>query len=780
MNKIQQIELSTAMKIKYIDYALSVVLGRALPDVRDGSKWVHRRILFSMFELGLTPDKPYKKSARIVGDVLGKWHPHGDSSVYDAMVRMAQDFSMSIPLLDGHGNWGSQDGDEAAAYRYSEARLSKLALELLRDINKNTVNFIPNFDGEEEEPTVLPSRYPNLLVNGSEGIAVGLATKFPPHNLKDAIDTVVYQIDNPNCTIEDLVNILKAPDFPTKAEILNPKDMLDLYTNGHGKIVMRSKYHLEIEDKKTNIIFTEIPYQIAKSNLLDVLYSLNKEIIKKDKEKDVVIKAKIPEISEVIDESDKEVGIRINIKLKKNADVEKVLALLFKNSDLQCNYNAHFTAVYGTNQLLEHLSLKEINTYYINHQKEVISRRTQFDLDKANKRLHILNGLIKAIENIDETIKLIRNSKTNKEAKEKLCEFLSIDDIQSQAILDLKLQRLTGLEIDTLKKEYNDLLKTVEYLQSILNNEEKLLEVLKTELIVIRDKYGNVRRTQLVYENNIKAISTVDLIEQYNTKLILTEQNWIKKIPLTSLRGKGSDEQKLKENDVIVQEVDSCNKAVVYLFTNKSNRYKLNAYDIEDKSPKQMGEYIPNLIDLEPNEKVIKLVSLEDETKAQGYILSVFSNGKIAKVPIKSFISANKKLQNCYSIESELLDIHYINEDVDVLIVSSEGKGLIVNTTDIPSKQSRNTQGNIAMNLGETEGNKVISCMIKPNQSLNFTLITSKGKQKEFRLDDVAPTGKSFEQRNLYKYLSGKARNQGSFIHNSRTNGDLVEKVIYE
>ena len=434
MDNIKNVSYCETMKDGYIDYALSVIIDRALPDVRDGLKPVHRRILYDMNELGLTPDKKYKKSARIVGDVLGKYHPHGDSSVYEAMVRLAQDFSMRYPLVDGHGNFGSIDGDSPASMRYTEAKMDKLSLEMLKDINKNTVDFAPNFDGDETEPTILPSRFPNLLVNGGSGIAVGYATNMPPHNMKDTIDQIIYQIDNPNCTIKELVNILKAPDFPTGGTIVNPEQMETLYSNGKGRIVIRAKYHIEDEDQ---IVFTEIPYGVNKSKLLDELTILATGEIKTKKEGKKVltinVKPEIPEIDEVIDESNERNGIRIIVSVKNKKNVEKVLSLLFAKSKLQSTFGANYVAIKG-NKLLRNLSLKAINSYYIEHQKEVLARRTQYDLTNAERRLEILDGYVIALKDVDYTIKLIKESSNKSEAKQKLIDNLGVNEKPAEAI----------------------------------------------------------------------------------------------------------------------------------------------------------------------------------------------------------------------------------------------------------------------------------------------------------------------------------------------------------
>ncbi|APH20989.1 TPA: DNA gyrase/topoisomerase IV subunit A [Clostridium botulinum] len=770
MSNIKQINISEVMKTKYLDYAMSVIMGRALPDVRDGLKWVHRRIIFSMYELGITPEKGYRKSARIVGDVLGKYHPHGDSSVYDSMVRMAQDFSLRHPLIDGHGNWGSIDGDSAAAYRYTEAKMKKITLDLLKDINKNTVDFIPNFDGEEKEPSILPSRFPNLLVNGAEGIAVGVATAIPPHNLSETINTVIYQINNPNCEIKELIKILKAPDFPTGGEIINPQNMINVYTNGYGKIIMRAKYHIEESNKNKNIIFTEIPYQVNKSQLLENLFMLSndttKTIIRGNKKEEVTVKAKISGINEIVDESDRN-GMRINIKLKKNTNPNKILPLLFKYSNLQSNYNANFTTIYGTNQLLEHLNLKKILQYYIEHQKEVLTRRTQFELDKSLKRLHILEGLKISISDIDKTIKLIKNSKSKIEAKDKLINELKIDEIQANSILELKLQRLTGLEIATIEDEYKTLTNTVVYLNSILNNENKLLEVLKQELIEIRDKYGDERRTKLVYKDNIQEITQENLIEDNTVTLVLTKDGYLKK------NLKYSESQKLKEQDEIIQMFQTTNKTDILLFTNKGNVLIRKTYDLDEWQPSAYGTFIPNWLGehLQKNEKIIHIATTKDY---KGQVLTVFQNGNIGSTGlIKYKCKTNRQVpMDAYNTESPLIDIKVVTEDVDIFLLTDEGKALIVNTkkSGIRPTKSRDTKGVVGIRL--KEDNKVIGAIIDCKED-NFTIYSEKGKEIDYMLDDVATnTEKSWKD-----YLTMKRANQGNFIYNTRQKKDKIIKM---
>lgn len=756
----------------YINYAMSVIISRAIPDIRDGFKPVQRRILYAMNNLGITKNHPYKKSARTVGDVLGKYHPHGDGSVYDAMVYLTQDFKMRYPLIDGHGNWGTIDGEKAAAMRYTESRLENISSEMLKSLPKDTVDFIPNFDNEEKEPVVLPNIIPNILINGSNGIAVGLATYIPPHNLSNVVDTVIYQIENPNCSIKDLVNVLKAPDFPTGGVIINPKDLVKMYSEGHGKIKIRAKYHIEHYKNNRNkqcsqLVFTEIPYNVNLSDLFSSLKILSFGGIKKTKDAKgkIVIKEIIPKIkgiTDIYDDSGID-DIRIVMKLDNNTNINKTLALLFKYSKLENNFCSNFVAVEG-NKLYDNdkMNLKFIIDRYLNFQKEVLTRRCKYDLAKAEKRIHILEGLKIAINNIDRVIVLIRSSKSTQEAKTNLTNTFNLSEKQTQAILDLKLQRLTKLEIDDVDKEYNDLSRTTEILKKQLSNEKELLELLKTELIEIKDKYGDERKTEIIYEDTLQEISSDELIEDYNCRLILTSQGYIKK------HLKQSDNHKIKDDDFIIQEELSTNKSQILLFSNQGNRYKIPCYDLETKEPKVLPQYMPNLIELQDNEQIIAMASID---KPVGYVICVYEDGKISKIDINSYLSSNKKLANCYSNKSKLTSIKYIKEDVNVLLISSEGKALIVNTDRINPKSSRNSQGNVGMKL---DNHAIVGCIIDVNEDINFELETEKGKLKEFMLNDIAPTGRNNEERTIFSYILGRCGNGGSFLINTRSNNDKI------
>jgi DNA gyrase subunit A len=762
-NTIIKSDINYEMKTRYLDYAMSVITDRALPDVRDGLKPVHRRIIYAMHELGLTPDKGYRKCARIVGDVLGKYHPHSDTAVFDSLVRMAQDFSIRYPLVDGHGNFGSVDGDSSAAMRYVEARMQKLTLKLLEGIDKNTVDFIPNFDGEEREPSVLPSRFPNLLVNGSEGIAVGMATSIPSHNLVEVINAILCLIDNSNCTIEDLVKYIIAPDFATKATIINPQDILEMYKNGKGKIIIRSKYHIEQEEKIKKIVFTEIPYQTNKATICETIANL---II----DKDDILKS----LLDIRDESDRE-GMRIVVELRKSTDENLILARLFKKTKLQINYNAIFRAI--VNNVPKILSLKEILQYYIDYQKEILTRRTQFDLNKSQLRLHILEGLNISIDKMDLTIKLIRESKSKSEARVSLIKNLNIDEAQSNAILELKLQRLTNLETETIKKEYDDLLHQIDYLQSILHDKLKLANILKEELIEIKNKYGDERRTKLIYEDIIPEIKKQDLIEDHAITMVLTKGQYLKKTL------KYSETQKLKENDEILQMIQTSNAQDLLLFTDQGRVFTRKIYAltgvIECTAMGSYGEYIPNLLKdyLNPDEKIIYITS--PITYDKGYMLYIFENNNIVKMAMKPYHSTQNRMtpQDAFNTDNNLKYIKYIENDIDILSLSSEGKILIQNTKDINSKKSnggKKSMGNTFMKLDN--GINIVGVIFNPAKDAIIEFQTEKKGSIEINLSDIAQTSKN--KISYFDHCTGKKNSTGNFVYNCRQKNDKIIKLL--
>ena len=688
--KVISVDIKNEMKRCYIDYAMSVIVGRALPDVRDGLKPVHRRILYSMQELGLYPEKGYRKCARIVGDVLGKYHPHGDSSVYDALVRMAQDFSMRYMLVDGHGNFGSVDGDGAAAMRYTESRMNKIAIEMLRDINKNTVEFMPNFDGEEQEPVVLPSRFPNLLVNGSSGIAVGMATNIPPHNLGEIIDGTIMLIDNPDVTVLDLMTKIKGPDFPTGATIMGKSGIRAAYETGRGKIVVRANADIEEENGRHKIIVTEIPYQVNKAKLVENIADLVKD-------------KKITGISDLRDESDRE-GMRVVIELKRDANPNIVLNLLYKHTKLQDTFGVIMLALVNNEPKV--LNLKQVLEEYIEFQKEVITRRTIFDLDKAEARAHILEGLKIALDNIDEVISIIRNSKTGEIAKNALIERFNFSEKQCQAILEMRLRRLTGLERDKIEDEYNELMKQIEYLKSILDSEEKLLGVIKDELIEIKAKYSDERRSRI--EKVLNEIDIEDLIQEEDVVITLTNSGYVKRISADTYSaqkrgGKGIQAMTTKEDDFVEHLMITSTHSDVLFFTNKGRVYKLRAYEIPDAGRQAKGTNLINIIAIEPDEKIQTVLTVTDDKK-EGFLFMGTKKGIVKKTPISEFKNLRKNGLIAISLkdEDELLKVKNTYGDANIMVVTQNGYAVKFNEKDVRS-MGRTASGVKAINLKDDD-----------------------------------------------------------------------------
>ena len=688
--KIISVDIKNEMKKCYIDYAMSVIVGRALPDVRDGLKPVHRRILFSMQELGLYPEKGYRKCARIVGDVLGKYHPHGDSSVYDALVRMAQDFSMRYMLVDGHGNFGSVDGDGAAAMRYTESKMNKIAIEMLRDISKNTVDFMPNFDGEEQEPVVLPSRFPNLLVNGSSGIAVGMATNIPPHNLGEIIDGTVMLIDNPDVTVLDLMTKIKGPDFPTGATIMGKAGIRAAYETGRGKIVVRANAEIEEENGKHKIIVTEIPYQVNKAKLIENIADLVKD-------------KRITGISDLRDESDRE-GMRIVVELKRDANPNIVLNLLYKHTKLQDTFGVIMLALVNNEPKV--LNLKQILENYVEFQKEVITRRTIFDLNKAEARAHILEGLKIALDNIDEVISIIRNSKTSEIAKNTLIERFDLSEKQCQAILEMRLRRLTGLERDKIEDEYNELMKQIEYLQSILVSEEKLLGVIKDELMEIKTKYSDERRSKI--EKILNEIDIEDLIQEEDVVITLTSSGYVKRISADTYSaqkrgGKGIQAMTTKEDDFVENVMITSTHSDVLFFTNKGRVYKLRAYEIPDAGRQAKGTNLINLIAIESDEKIQTVLTVTDDKK-EGFLFMGTKQGIVKKTPISEFKNLRKNGLIAISLKDgdELLKVKNTYGDANIMVVTQNGYAVKFNEKNVRS-MGRTASGVKAINLKDDD-----------------------------------------------------------------------------
>lgn len=671
-NRILPIEIGHEMKKSYIDYAMSVIAGRALPDVRDGLKPVHRRILYSMSELNLTPDKPYRKSARIVGDVLGKYHPHGDSAVYLAMVRMAQDFSTRGLLVDGHGNFGSVDGDSPAAMRYTEARMSKLALELLRDIDKETVDFIPNFDESLKEPSVLPSRFPNLLVNGSSGIAVGMATSIPPHNLGEVIDATIHLIDNEECGVEDLIQFIQGPDFPTSAIIMGKENIAEAYRTGRGKVKVRARAYIEeLAKGKQQIVVTEIPYQVNKAKLVEKIAELVKD-------------KKLEGISDLRDESNRN-GMRIVIELKRDANANIVLNKLYKHSQMEDTFSIIMLALVNGEPKV--LNLKQILHHYVQHQKDVVTRRTQFDLNKAESRAHILEGLRIALDNLDEVIKLIRGSKTGQEAKDGLINRFNLSDVQAQAILDMRLQRLTGLERDKIEAEYDELLKKINKLREILSNERLLMNVIKQELSIIKENYADERRTEIRHAEG--EIDMRDLIENEEVAVTLTHFGYIKRMPIDTYKsqnrgGRGISALTTREEDFIKELITTHTHSRLLFFTNKGRVYTLNAYEIPEAKRQAKGSAIVNLLQLNSDEKIATMISIDDASENE-YLLLSTKKGIVKKTKREEFKNINKSGLIAIGLreDDELIGVKVTDGSEDVILVTNHGMSIRFDENDI-------------------------------------------------------------------------------------------------
>ena len=715
-----QHEIYNEMKNSYIDYSMSVIVGRALPDVRDGLKPVHRRILYGMSGLGVTPDKPHKKSARIVGEVMGKYHPHGDSSIYDAMVKLAQPFATRYPLVDGHGNFGSIDGDGAAAMRYTEARMSPFSLEMIRDIEKDTVDFMPNFDEEEKEPKVLPSRFPNLLVNGSNGIAVGMATSIPPHNLGEVIDATVKMIDDENCTIDDLIDIIKGPDFPTGAQILGKNSAREAYKTGQGKVTVRSVASIEESDRgKTQIIFSEIPFQVNKARLLEKIGELVRD-------------KKIEGISGIRDESNRREGIRIVIDLKRDANPRIVLNKLYKHTSLQENFSMIMLALVDGKPKV--LNLYEIIEEYLKHQKDVVTRRTQFDLKKAEARAHILEGLRIALDNIDEIIQIIRSSYND--AREKLMETFGLSEIQAQAILDMRLARLQGLEREKLEKEYNEILKKIAYFKSILADVKLLMGVIKDELLEIKEKYGDERRTKFV--SSSAEMNEEDLIEEEQVAITLTHLGYLKRIPADTYKtqkrgGKGITGLTTRENDFVKNLILTSTHDSLMFFTNTGKAHKIRAYEIPEAKRTARGTPAINFLNLMQRERISAIIPFR-EFRDDKYLIAVTKRGTIKKTAISEFDTNRKTGLIAIKLKEgdELVDIKQTSGADNVIIITKKGKCICFSEHDV-RPMGRNAGGVRAINLEDDD--QVVSMeLVQPEEEL--LVVTSKGYGKRTPVEE--------------------------------------------
>lgn len=718
--RLVQHEIHDEMKNSYIDYSMSVIVGRALPDVRDGLKPVHRRILYGMGILGVTPDKPHKKSAKIVGDVMGKFHPHGDSSIYDAMVRLAQDFSIRYPLVDGHGNFGSVDGDGAAAMRYTESRMTPFALQMLRDIEKDTVNFTPNFDGEEMEPVVLPARYPNLLVNGSNGIAVGMATSIPPHNLSEVIDATVYMIDHEDATVDDLVKIVKAPDFPTGAIILGKNSAKNAYRTGQGKVMVRAKTEFEETSKgKQQIIVTEIPYQVNKARLIEKIAELVKE-------------KRIEGISDIRDESSRRGGMRIAIELKRDANPQITLNRLFKHTQMQESYSMIMIALVNGEPKI--LSLYEILNEYLKHQKEVVTRRTIFDKKKAEARAHILEGYRIALDNIDEIIKIIRSSYSD--AKGKLIERFGLSEIQAQAILEMQLRRLQGLEREKIEDEYQQLLEKIAYYISLLEDEKKLMGVIKDELIEIRDKYGDERRTKIVADES--EIDEEDLIAEENVAITLTHLGYLKRMPSDTYKtqkrgGKGITGVTTRENDFVKNLIMTSTHDTLMFFTNLGKAHKMKAYEIPEGGRTAKGMPAVNFLNLLQKERITAVIPIQ-EFSEDNYLIGVTKRGIIKKTELSQYDVNRKNGIVAINLkdDDELIGIQETNGKNDVLVVTKQGKCICFSEEEVRS-MGRAASGVRAIKLEDDD--EVVSMEIV-HEGQELLVVTENGYGKRTPVEE--------------------------------------------
>ena len=779
--QIIPVSIEDTLTKSYLEYSMSVIVGRALPDVRDGLKPVHRRILYAMYKMGITSNSAYKKSARIVGDVIGKYHPHGDSAVYEALVRMAQDFSMRIPLIDGQGNFGSIDGDSAAAMRYTEARLTKIAEELLKDIDKDTVDFIPNYDGSEKEPVVLPARFPNLLVNGSSGIAVGMATNIPPHNLTELIDAILYMIDNKDATIEDILKFVKGPDFPTGGIIFGKSGIIEAYKSGRGTIKIRAKYHIEHKGKKEIIVIDELPFQVNKSKLIEKISELVKDKI-------------IDGISEIRDESDRE-GIRVIIELKKDAMSEIILNNLYKHTQMQVSFGINMLGIYNREPKL--FNLFELLDIFIKHRKTVVIRRTIYELEEAKKRAHILKGLLIALANIDEVVEIIKKSENVKEAKENLINRFKLTQIQAQAILDMKLARLTSLEVEKLEKEYEELMKKIEYLNSILKEESVLESIIKDELIEIKEKYKTKRLTEI--EDDYDDIDIEDLIPNEEMVVTITHRGYVKRVPLKSYErqnrgGKGKKALTVYEDDFIEDFYVANSHDTLMIITNKGQLHWLKVYKIPEGSRTSKGKAIVNLINLDKDEKIKTIIKTTDfdENKSLAFFtkngivkrtnLSEFKNirsngvkaitidegdeivtativesddneffivtkkGMAIRFPIISVREMGRAARGVSGIKFKIENDEVVgaltlkNEEEEILTISEKGFGKRTQAV-LYRLINRGGKGVIAMKLTNKTGDLV--GVVRAEKEHDLMILTSKGKMIRVSIESISKTGKN-------------------------------------
>ena len=740
-DKVHEVDLKKTMEESYIDYAMSVIASRALPDVRDGLKPVQRRVLFSMIELNNGPDKPHRKCARIVGDTMGKYHPHGDSSIYGALVNMAQDWSTRYPLVDGHGNFGSVDGDGAAAMRYTEARLSKISMEMLADINKNTVDFAPNFDETEKEPTVLPARYPNLLVNGTSGIAVGMATNIPPHNLKEIIAAVVKIIDNiveenRDTEIEEILKIVKGPDFPTGATILGTRGIEEAYRTGRGKIRVRAVSNIEtLPNGKSQIIVTELPYLVNKARLIEKIADLVKE-------------KKIDGITALNDHSSRE-GMRICIELRRDVNANVLLNKLYKHTQLQDTFGVIMLAL--VNNQPKVMNLMEILKHYLAHQEEVVTRRTQYDLNKARERAHILEGLLKALDNIDEVIRIIRGSENTQVAKARLMERFELSDAQAQAIVDMRLRTLTGLEREKLEAEYKELMARIRRLEAILADRNLLLRVIREEILAISEKYGDERKTAIGFDEF--DISMEDMIPNENTVITMTKLGYIKRMTVDNFRsqnrgGKGIKGMQTIEDDYIDELLMTTTHHYLMFFTNMGKVYRLKAYEIPEAGRTARGTAIINLLQLKAGEKITAVLSLKDYSQGQ-YLFMATKSGIVKKTPIQDYANVRKTGLAAISLkdDDELIEVKFTDNKKDIILVTKYGQCIRFKDTDVRST-GRVSMGVRGINL--SDGDEIIGMQLC-SQGDYLLIVSEKGMGKRTSMSEFSVQNRGGKGVKCYK-----------------------------
>ncbi len=775
-DKINDVDLKDTMEESYIDYAMSVIASRALPDVRDGLKPVQRRIMYAMIELNNGPDKPHRKCARIVGDTMGKYHPHGDSSIYGALVNLAQDWSTRYPLVDGHGNFGSVDGDGAAAMRYTEARLSKISMEMLSDINKDTVDFIPNFDETEKEPVVLPSRFPNLLVNGTSGIAVGMATNIPPHNLKEVIDGVLKIIENVQAdketVMEEILGIIKGPDFPTGAEILGTKGIEQAYRTGRGKIRVRAVTNIEpMDNGKNRIVVTELPYMVNKAKLIEKISELHRD-------------KKVDGITDLRDETNRE-GMRICIELRRDVNPNIVLNQLYKHTQLQDTFGVIMLALVNNEPVV--MNILQMLKYYLKHQEEVVTRRTKYELNKAEERAHILEGLLIALDNIDEVISIIRSSKSTAEAKEKLAGRFSLSDAQAQAIVDMRLRALTGLEREKIESEYAELQKKIAEYKKILSDRNVLLDVIKEEIIEIRNKYGDDRRTSIGYDEY--DISIEDLVTRQNTIITMTKLGYIKRMSVDNFKsqhrgGKGIKGMQTIDDDYIERMVMTTTHHGIMFFTNKGRSYKIKAYEIPESGRSARGTAIINLIQLMPGERITAMITmseLDDET----YLFMATKKGLVKKTLASEYKNIRKSGLQAINLrdDDELIEVKVTNDSHDIIMVTKHGQCIRFNEKDVRST-GRASMGVIGMNLSYDDE---IVAMQLSSQGDYMLFVSEFGMGKRTEINEFPLQRRGGKGIKCYKItgktgnvVAAKAINEDNEVMIINTEGIIIQLMVRE